>query len=459
MFEHRIYTDRMFAHEAGQALVAKLRGPSRQRVRERAIPTEEAAVVTEFIHTTAGKASPIAQDMGPTPRYRVNGSSSPHRELAEPFIQATTDQELVPLRRVDGAQPPPYEILGPMESPGPASNSDAAASPGGVSAFIARVLDQLTLSAWLPAALLTASVAILLQFRSDRSANILTAIRALTADPVRVLVLIVPLLVIATVVTQAFSFEAITTLEGYWRRRGPANLARTLMIRRHVRRKKAIEKRRMRATERAFYVAEPRMLREGIPFPIVNAMKAEALELEEPHLTDEERERLDKMNWRKWSDAWLISQIEHLIKEGDASPRATHRVLPTRLGNLMRATEDELRNTGGDVEGFALRRYAMAPSLVQNQHDQFRNRLEMYCTLVFVSSSLLILTPIILLGSGIGSAAIGVIAVGFVALSEASYLAAIASARGYCSALREMDKDTPSTDTADEARQLSDIGI
>jgi hypothetical protein len=122
-----------------------------------------------------------------------------------------------------------------------------------------------------------------------------------------------------------------------------------------------------------------------------------------------------------------------------------HRILPTRLGNLIRATEDRLKHTGGDVQGFALRRYAMASQLVQKEHDQFRNRLEMYCTLVFVSSSLLILTPAILLGSGIDIVAIAIITGGFAALSEASYLAAIASAAGYCSALKEMDKDIPNS--------------
>jgi len=357
------------------------------------IPSE-AAVATELVQTPAGKTTLLSQEAGLTLGGGVNGSGGPRRQSAEPFSEAEVAPGLISLRRGASPHASPYEILGPMESPSTANDSDSsAASPNGVSAFIARVLDQLTLSAWLPAALLTASVAVLLQFRSDRSANVLSAVRALTADPVRVLVLIVPLLVIATVVTQAFSFEAITTLEGYWRRRGLANLARTLMIRRHVRRKKSIERRRKRAAEKAFYVAEPRMLKEGIPFPVVNALKAQAFGLVEPPLTADERDLFLETKWREWSDAWLISKMEHLKKAWEAYPPKMHRVLPTRLGNLMRATEDRLEHTGGDVEGFALRRYATAPPLVQKEHDQFRNRLEMYCTLVFVSLSLLVFTP------------------------------------------------------------------
>lgn len=442
-----IYYGGMFALEAGQTLVAKLRSPARQRTRRRTMaPAPKATVVTELVPAAAGKTGRLAQEAGLTLGFKVNDLDEPQGQSPELFIRAKADQELIPLRRGEDLQSALYEILGPMESPGPANDSAAAASPDGLSAFIARVLDQLTLSAWFPAALLTASVAVLLQFRSDRSANVLAAVRALTADPVRVLVLVVPLLIIATVVTQAFSFEAITTLEGYWHRRGPASFARTFMIRRHVRRKGAIRRRRIRATEKAFYAAEPRMLRAGTSFPIVNAVKALSLGIPEPPLTDEETSKLDKMDWQQFSDAWLISRVEHLSRQEKTYPRDTYRVLPTRLGNLLRATEDQLKHTDGDVQGFVLRRYATAPRLVQKEHDQFRNRLEMYCTLVFVSASLLILTPIILLGSGIGFAAVAIIAGGFAALSEASYLAAIASAAGYCSALKEMDKDMPSPD-------------
>jgi hypothetical protein len=185
------------------------------------------------------------------------------------------------------------------------------------------------------------------------------------------------------------------------------------------------------------------MLRDGIPFPIVSAMKAQALQLPNPTLTVEERKRLDRLNWRDWCDAWRVATIDHLSNEEDAYPPDTHRILPTRLGNLIRATEDQLDHTGDDVQGFALRRYAMAPRLVQLEHDKFRNRLEMYCTLVFVSAALIVLTPITLLGSGVDSVAVAIMAGSFAALGEASYLAAIASAGGYCSALREMDRDTP----------------
>lgn len=109
------------------------------------------------------------------------------------------------------------------------------------------MLDQLSLSAWLPAALLTAAGAVMVQFRRQRSVDLSAALDAITSDKLRLLILILPVLVLATLVTQAFSFESIRTLEGYWRRRGPASVLRTVLIRRHVRRKKRLEERRRTA--------------------------------------------------------------------------------------------------------------------------------------------------------------------------------------------------------------------
>lgn len=284
-----------------------------------------------------------------------------------------------------------------------------------------------------------------MQFRRQGSDNIAHAIRVLTADPVRVLVLTIPLLVIATVVTQAFSFEAIRTLEGYWRRRGLASLARNLMIRRHVRRRKVIAKRLRRAYKKAFAAAKDQMLKQNISHSVITAFQAQVLkDVEMPDLTDDESRVFAEMDWRSWCNAWLLARVDHLLNDAEAYP-ITSRILPTKLGNLIRATEDRLQHTGDDVQGFALRRYARAPRLVQMQHDQFRNRLEMYCVLVFVSTSLMVLTPIILLGHGISATVVAVISGGFALLCEACYLAAIASASGYCAALKLMD-ETPQAD-------------
>lgn len=424
--------------------MARFRGARRQGARGNAATRTPDAQTVKQLLPAVSDANLGVEEAGLIDRGNSDTRSEPLRQRAELSIRMDTDQDLIQLRRGEDSEPASYDILTSMGSPSPGGEGDAATPPpDGVSAFVARVLDQLSLSAWLPAALLTASLAMLLQFRSDGSVNILMAVRALTADPVRVLVLMVPLLVTATVITQAFSFEAIRTLEGYWRRRGIPSIARTLMIWRHVRRKELIERRRLRATERAFYAAEPRMLRDGVSFAVVNALKADAFDLEVvDSLSPAEAAEANDMEWEKWCEAWLVAKMDHLTNEQKKYPSETYRVLPTKLGNLIRATEDRLRNAGDDLQGFALQRYAKAPRLVQKEHDQYRNRLEMYCILAFVSASLLILTPLVLFRSGIGLADIAIIAGSFAALSEASYLAAIASAAGYCQALIEMDKES-----------------
>jgi len=63
----------------------------------------------------------------------------------------------------------------------------------------------------------------------------------------------------------------------------------------------------------------------------------------------------------------------------------------------------------------------------------------MYCTLVLVNGFLLALTPIALIGR-VSNAAFAITFAGFAAMGIVSYLAAIASARGYCLVLKEMDE-------------------
>ncbi len=211
------------------------------------------------------------------------------------------------------------------------------------------------------------------------------------------------------------------------------------MIRRQVHRIRMIRRRYARACETAFYAARPRMLRDGIAVSLVNAMEADILGANHPALTADEEAALAAMSWRDKCDPWKLARVDRLLKDMQSYP-ITSRILPTRLGNLLRATEDELTHADGDPESFALRRRGLAPYRVRIQHDQFRTRLEMYCTLVLVSAAVTVLTPAILAGARVGTWPVLGITASFAALTYVSYLAATASARGYCSELRQMDK-------------------
>jgi len=355
---------------------------------------------------------------------------------------------LVLSRRGEDSEHSSYDILSTMASPTTASkaDSDPQTASTGVSAFVARVLDQLALSAWLPAAFLVTGIAVLLEFRSTKSASIPTAVEKLTAHSLQLLVLMIPLLVLATVITQAFSFEAFRVLEGYWRRRGIVSLAYRYMSRRHLRRKRTIIERHQRERVTAFINALPRVLydNEEVNGRVIKAVvSALADRGDDPELQGKDAAVFDRTmgHWRDQVEAWRLARVDHFLNEENSYPEDS-RILPTRLGNLMRSTEDNLKQAHGDVQSFVHRQRDTVSYRVQIQHDQFRTRLDMYCTLVFVSVALAALAPAILAGM-VDIAAVAVTTGSFVAMAVISYLAAIASARGYCTILKMMDKPTP----------------
>jgi hypothetical protein len=148
--------------------------------------------------------------------------------------------------------------------------------------------------------------------------------------------------------------------------------------------------------------------------------------------------------WRDEADAWRLARVDRLLAEYNSYP-VDSRILPTRLGNLIRTTEDKLKEAGGDVRSFVFRQRDKVSRRVQVQHDQFRTRLDMYCTLVFVSMFLMLIAPAVLAGR-IGVAATAITIGCFAVMSVASYLAALASASGYCTTLMQMNEAARSPD-------------
>jgi hypothetical protein len=118
---------------------------------------------------------------------------------------------------------------------------------------------------------------------------------------------------------------------------------------------------------------------------------------------------------------------------------APHRIMPTRLGNVLRAAEDRLENTEGDVEGFVIRNHERLPAMLREHHREYRTRLDMYCGLTLIFGVLAVASVISLWTVGSPSAL--VLFTGFNAgLAAVAYEAAVASARGYALALREIDR-------------------
>ncbi|MCL3862935.1 hypothetical protein [Actinotalea sp. K2] len=316
--------------------------------------------------------------------------------------------------------------------------AEGATPPEGLSAFAARVLNQLSLSAWLPGALLIAVAALLIQFHGQSALSLEGAADAIQTHALALAVLAVPTLVVATLLTQAFSFEAIRFLEGYWPASGPLALPFRLGVWLQVRRRTWLSKRLDGVQRRGLAGAKQQLLLQGSSGMVILAIEADLSGAPRPpDLSAEDAAEADTLEWWSAASPWVSAEISRISQTLNRLP-ATHRFMPTSLGNVLRAAEDELTNAAGDIEGFVLRNRHKVPARLVVLHDHFRTRLEMYTSLVFVSAALAITSVPVL-----GELALPwrlVPGVLLIVVAATSYQAAVASAKGYASTLLTMDR-------------------
>ena len=105
-------------------------------------------------------------------------------------------------------------VMSPRDEEDSAKDSGSKSAEG-FSQFVSKVLDQLSLTAWLLATIVVGVGALLLQLHAQHGADIALAIQQLTSKPLGTMIVIVFAIVMTAVITQAFSFEAIRFLEGY----------------------------------------------------------------------------------------------------------------------------------------------------------------------------------------------------------------------------------------------------
>jgi hypothetical protein len=333
-----------------------------------------------------------------------------------------------------------------------AGDSDKKPESPGLSQILGKVLQQLSVSAWVPAAMLIGNVAVLVQLRANRSYNIALAVKDLAAKPLGTLVILAFSLILATVVTQAFEFEVIRFLEGYF---DSANsLIQAIMaarIRRHAGKRRRLEAKLAHANRIACRAA----LSEMLKYPAFKELPLDHL-LREMSTGDEQRaneavaEASDATDWQQYTP----SAEQYIIDSTAAKFRSypeSNRLLPTRLGNMLRAAEDKVDLGEFDnLEGYVIRHYDEISPALKSQHDDYRTRLDMYCslTLVFVAlaaASVVALYPIDpLWGMAVAIAVYGL-------MTYISYQAAIASARAYGLILQEIPQYLARQDHAADA--------
>lgn len=323
----------------------------------------------------------------------------------------------------------------------------------GLSEFFAKVLEQLLLSSWLPAAAVVSGGAYVLALRQELDnpttcedgcswASGLVGAASRIADlSFGGAVVLMVLITVATMFTQAFTFEAIRFLEGYWdanrimRRLGRAGSSLHAWRRdRLLARQRQLRSAIADDTSRAVRSENSKRADRGEP-PLLSAKMLEGLHatLEERKptetLSEEELQKILAFPWRQYTDPQL--RLQKVIAENRLAVYPKEGwLMPTMLGNILRRHEQQMNVSG--VESFVQDHFDELPASLQQTHDEVKTRLDLYASLVFLLPllgvfALSVLIPDFWYAVGTGA----VIASG----TLVAHRAALASARAYGSAL------------------------
>lgn len=312
-------------------------------------------------------------------------------------------------------------------------------APTGISQVLGRVFEQLSLTSWFPAAVLVGNGAVLVQMRANRSLSLGSAIVELTAQPLGILVVLLFALIIATVVTQAFEYEMIQLLEGYDWARGPGRYLMAARIRRHAAKRAKLEHKLDRLAKAAFEQARRTMANRNYDPRVLEALACMVYRKPTNHLDPDVLARARATKWRQHLPAEVGYRLDELRNRLKYYPEVS-RLLPTRLGNHMRAAEDRLElGKDENLAGYVIRHHDRLPAAIRQEHDTYRARLEMYCSLVLVFVILAAGSVAALHGIASVPAQLAVVS-GYLTASWVAYQAAIASAKGWGDAVNEIDR-------------------
>lgn len=313
---------------------------------------------------------------------------------------------------------------------------------------LARILEQLNPTGWLPAAVLVGDVAVAVAY-AQATGTPAGRWRELGQDldqkPFGIILGTLFALALVTILTQTLGFTAIKILEGYW---GASRLSASLAalgIWRHCRRRRRLTRLGEKLDAQALAAALPAIKKKFASKPLV----ATAIDW---RVADYDVSSIDG-NSVAVADDYLRSK-EWLVL---APPRLTHRIsavdellerfpapdrmMPTRLGLALRVPEDQLVGPAleGDLRGYVIRNLASVDPLLLSEHDEHRNRLDMYAVMTFMALTLIPIN-IVLLRHEIANSTMAILMVPALILSLTSYRGAIAAAEEYGQALKAIDR-------------------
>lgn len=277
-----------------------------------------------------------------------------------------------------------------------------------LSQLFARILGQLSVTAWLPAAALVLTLLFAYvfagQLNNNSSGALAAALEQLSSIQLGGMALVVVAIAATTMLTQAFAFAAIRWLEGYW---GSGWLATALAHfggwrQARVRRRLTIRYDKLLARAWSEVLAgmsrnpvenHRRALRtttdeDGVEPPkLTKAMIAKLQERiigvkSNKRISESQAEIVANLDWEAYVGRPTLHRLRSIERRVQDYPHLANHVMPTRLGNILRRSEDL---TGQyDVEEFVERVFSKLPFDLQLAHDEERSRLDLYCSMVFI---------------------------------------------------------------------------
>lgn len=339
-----------------------------------------------------------------------------------------------------------------------ARGSDKGSGSPGLSQVLGKVLQQLSVSAWVPAAMIVANVAVLLQLRADGSYNIARAVKELAGKPLGTIIILAFALILATVVTQAFEFEVIRFLEGYFDSANSfVQAVIATRIRRHESKQHRLESKLRDANRKACQEAVARMRGYRGYDPKVLDYLSQPPPKDSKEFDSEIARKAEATDWKRHAPPAELYRIDSTAARLGSYPDKS-RLLPTRLGNVLRAAEDKIDlGEYENLEGYVVRYYDQLSPTLQSQHRDYRTRLDMYCSLALVFSMLVVISAVTLYAiSPLWGTAVAVAA--YALMACLSYQAAIASARSYGLILQEIPQYLARQDAPSETSESSALG-
>jgi hypothetical protein len=261
------------------------------------------------------------------------------------------------------------------------------------------------------------------------------ALDAITSMSFAAVLLLIAGVIVATTLTQAFEFEAIRLLEGYWGP-GPVQIALAeLLCRWQTWRRARLIRRHDAAAQQAFDAAMPTIVdNEDLSTRAIKILRARVFRERLPTsaMSPEELRQANAYDWLKHVPATPRRRLDAMAAALRRYPAEDCRILPSRLGNALRYHEERVHDRGigeNELEHYVEAVFDELPATLKLAHDQHRARLDVYCSLVLVFA----LTGVIGIGllATYGREHVLATAAAAAVLTWLSYRAAIASASAY----------------------------